>query len=198
MKNQELFDKYSRDKHWENHPTIHADMFAKFLKNNLNKQILSSEFVITDLGCGIGRDVVRFREHRISCMGFDIDHEALVYISNHYNIHGTNFNCCNIEKLPFQNSSKYAYFCINVMHYVNASKVMKEMYRTLKRGGYAFIHFNLLIIDENYSIDYHQKKSDVYELIKEFEIVSENIFLREDSKPVPHTHHIMQLILKKH
>jgi len=83
------------------------------------------------------------------------------------------------------------------MHYVNQEKVLEEIHRTLRPGGYAFIHFNLLIVDQNYSVDYHQKKSDVYELVKKFEIVDESIFLREDKVPMPHIHHIMQVILKK-
>ena len=83
------------------------------------------------------------------------------------------------------------------MAYVDAAKVLSEVYRTLKPGGFAFIHFNLLIVDQNYEIDYHQKKSDVYELLKDFEIVEEKIFLREDKVPMPHLHHIMQVIIKK-
>lgn len=197
MNNQNLFDKYRDGNHWKNHPTVYAVEFVKFLRKRFDKDILSLEFLVTDLGCGTGRDVFLFASAGISVRGYDIDSSALVYISNHYNVVRTNFGNCNIENLPLQNNSEWAYYCINVMHYVNQQKVLSEIYRTLHPGGYAFIHFNLLILDQNYSIDYHQKKSDVYELLKNFEIVEEKIFLRQDSFPIPHAHHIMQVILKK-
>ena len=71
------------------------------------------------------------------------------------------------------------------------------MYRTLKRGGFAFIHFNLLIADQNCNIDYHKTKTDVHKLVKKFKIMEEKTFIREDVLPMPHIHHILQLILKK-
>lgn len=199
MKNQKLFDKYNNGKHWENHSTIYVDEFVFFLSDytELFQFIKFGEgYSIIDLGCGNGRDVFRFLDYfYIPAIGLDKDANTIKKA-----IKDTDrdvFYVQDIEKLSSSDSSEYAYFCINVMHYVDQKKVLGEIYRTLKPGGYAFIHFNLLIIDENYFIDYHQKKLDVYELVKQFEIVEEKIFLREDSLPVPHTHHIMQVILKK-
>jgi ubiquinone/menaquinone biosynthesis C-methylase UbiE len=198
MQNQRLFDKYRDGNHWEKHPTLYAEVFVRFLKKHFTKQILSSEFLITDLGCGNGRDIMYFAKTGISCMGIDIHANVKELIDpgdplgQHHFLLGQ-----TIESLPIRSNSHYAYFCINVMHYVNQQKVLSEIYRTLYPGGYAFIHFNLLIVDENCSIDYHQKKSDVYKLLKKFEIVEETVFIREDKLPLPHTHHIMQVILKK-
>jgi SAM-dependent methyltransferase len=197
MKNKKLFDKYRDGNHWERCPRNYAGIFIRFLAKNLNKEALASEFVVVDLGCGIGKDVEYFASAGISAMGLDNDSSVMVYISNHLNIPRTTFFNHDIEILPFQDNTQLAYFCINVMHYVDQQKVLSEIYRTLRPGGYAFIHFNLLIIDQEYSIDYHQKKSDVYELVKEFEIVEEKIFLREDALPIPHMHHIMQVIIRK-
>ena len=200
MENQRLFLKYSKGKHWENHPTIYVEEFAEFL----NQECLitckdSSPGLVIELGCGTGRDVACLMGHFcIPAMGLDIDpyaiqkaKESTGYINDFY--------VQNIENLPFLNDSQYAYFCINVMHYVDQEKVLGEIYRTLKPGGYAFIHFNLLIvdIDQKLSIDYYQKNSAVYSLVRKFEIVQEKIFMREDSLPVVHTHHVMQVIIKK-
>jgi SAM-dependent methyltransferase len=191
MNNQNLFDKYRDGNHWENHRTIYAEYFANFLKEK-HKENISSK-VIVDLGCGNGRDVNVFYNISPLVVGIDI-----LDAEKRYNRLG--FRVENIERLTFPFETIDAYFCINVMHYVDAPKVLREIYRTLHPGGYAFIHFNLLIIDQDYLIDYHQKKSDVYKLVKHFEIfeiVEEKIFLRDDALPTPHTHHIMQVILKK-
>lgn len=193
MENQKLFDKYSDGNHWENHPTIYAEYFADFLKER-HKENISSK-VLVDLGCGNGRDVNVFYNISPLVMGIDSSLKEILDVEKRYNRLG--FRVEDIERLTFPFETIDAYFCINVMHYVNQKKVLREIYRTLHPGGYSFIHFNLLIIDENYSIDYHQKKSDVYELVKEFEIVEEKIFLREDPVPLPHIHHVMQVILKK-
>ena len=198
MKNQNLFDKYRDGNHWENHPTMYAKEFANFLRFNDKKFVFMdfwAPYQIVDLGCGSGRDVHYFRsEEYIKAIGLDKNTDCVkkteLPVQDVLSVQ-------DIENLSFEDNSQYAYFCINVLHYVDAPKVLGEIYRTLKQGGYAFIHFNLLIFDQNYSIDYHQKKSDVYELLKDFEIVEEKIFLREDKLPTPHTHHIMQVIIKK-
>lgn len=196
MNNQRLFDKYHDGNHWESHPTSYAGDFIRFVMNHpLPVELSAVQFV--DLGCGNGRDVNFFNECFLSAIGFDYNEECIRKAKTDYPKIKSDFYLQNIECLPFEDFSQFAYFCINVMHYVDQKKVLGEIYRTLGPGGYAFIHFNLLIVDQDYSIDYHQKKSDVYELIKDFEIVEEKIFLREDALPTPHTHHIMQVILKK-
>lgn len=193
MGNQNLFDKYSDGNHWENHPTIYADEFVNFFRS---KSLKFTGFW-TDLGCGDGHNTNRFNELKIPTIGVDNNPKMIWIAKKKYPEWAIDFHLYNIEELPFEDNLRNAYFCINVMHYVDQKKVLGEIYRTLKPGGYAFIHFNLLIIDENYSIDYHQKKSDIYELVKKFEVVEEKIFLREDSLPITHTHHIMQVILRK-
>ncbi len=205
MKNQKLFDKYRDGNHWENHPTSYAQEFVKFLSDASAKPkirregVLSSlAFCLTDLGCGNGRDVNHFAEMEIPAIGLDNDPKMLQLAKETYPERAPAFYLFDIEQLPFTDNSEYAYFCINVMHYVDQKKVLGETYRTLKPGGHAFIHFNLLIFDDyDCVIDYHQNKSDVYELVKDFEIVEEKVFLRKDNLPTPHTHHIMQVILKK-
>jgi ubiquinone/menaquinone biosynthesis C-methylase UbiE len=198
MNNQKLFDKYRDGNHWENQPTDTAYDFVYFLERTspICREIKSGNFVITDLGCGNGRDVNLFNKY-IPAIGLDNDTQIIQLAKEIYPERAPAFYPCDIEQLPFHDNSQYAYFCINVMHYVDQKKVLGEIYRTLRPEGYAFIHFNLLIIDQDYSIDYHQKKSEVYGLIKDFEIVEEKTFLREDALPTPHTHHIMQVILKK-
>lgn len=201
MENQKLFDKYSDGNHWEKHPTDYIKEFVFFLSSYtevLRFITFDSEYSIIDLGCGNGRDVYRLLDYYYRpAIGLDNNHETIKKAIE--NTDKDVFYVQNIENLPFENESQLVFFCINVMHYVNQEKVLGEIYRTLKSGGYAFIHFNLLItdIDQHISFDYCQNISDVYGLVKDFEIVEEKIFLREDSLPIPHIHHVMQVILKK-
>ena len=51
MQEQQLYDKYSEGKHWENHPIIYAERFSDFLKQK------NFQGLIIDFGCGTGRDV---------------------------------------------------------------------------------------------------------------------------------------------
>jgi len=197
MNNQTLFDKYVDGSHWEKHPTIYADECIAFLKKEIAANHISADTLIVDLGCGNGRDVNHFKQSGIHTEGIDNDTKIIELTKKSYPEHALSFSLYDIHALPYRDEAEVAYYCINVMAYVDAAKVLSEMYRTLKPGGFAFIHFNLLIVDQNYEIDYHQKKSDVYELLKDFEIVEEKIFLREDKVPMPHLHHIMQVIIKK-
>ncbi|MCX6822588.1 MAG: class I SAM-dependent methyltransferase [candidate division SR1 bacterium] len=204
MNNQTLFNKYFDGSHWENHPTIYAEEFLTFLKKQefirpsikFTPDFFTHNLLIVDLGCGNGRDVNYFNESGIHAIGYDSNEEILEVTRLSSKWPGA-FYPCDIHQLPSQDEMEWAYYCINVMAYVDAPKVLSEIHRTLKSGGFAFIHFNLLIVDQNYEIDYHQKKSDVYELLKDFEIVEEKIFLREDKVPMPHLHHIIQVIIKK-
>lgn len=194
MKNKKLFDKYRDGNHWEKHPTIYAERFLLFLKNEVDPE--SYPEIIVDLGCGNGRDVDYFIAHGMNARGFDNDVKVIAGARKKFPKHATSFCLQNIHYLK-TSKIRQAYYCVNVMHYVNPKKVLMQIHETLKPGGYAFIHFNLKIIDNNGLLDYYQKKSDVYKLLGALRIVAENHFSREDSTPVPHTHHIMQVILQK-
>lgn len=194
MKNKQLFTKYKEGRHWEKHSISYVDRFYKFLQKKIPN--FHYKHSIIDLGCGNGSDIFRLRNYwGVTAIGFDNDYETIRRAEEQ-----TGFDCFyhrNIEQLLSEDNTSSAYFCINVMHYVDQKKVLREIYRTLRPLGYVFIHFNLLIFDENFAIDYHQKKSDVYELIKDFTIAQEKVFVRKDKEPYPHTHHILEVILQK-
>ena len=195
MENKELFNKYDEGHHWENHPTIYAEEFLEFLKKNMHPCVLANDVMIVDLGCGTGRDVNHFHQAGVSAMGVDSNEEAISVAQRNYP--ESRFCYCDIHQLPYMDKRPLAYFCINVMHYVDAPKVMEEIYKTLIPGEYAFLHFNLLIVDQEQIQDYHQEIAEVYTLVKKFQIVDKKIFSREDSKPMPHIHNILQIIIKK-
>ena len=76
-------------------------------------------------------------------------------------------------------------------------KAIKEIYRTLRKKSYFFVHFNMLIVDERGNKDYEHKEEDILDLISNFRIVEKKIIKRVDNIPIKHTHKVMELILQK-
>ena len=142
MENKKLLEKYCHGNHWEIRPVIYAEEFMSFLRRNK----LNDTQVIVDLGCGNGRDVDYFTEIGLTAIGIDNDSEIIQSAKKKYRRNKTDFFICDIERSLYPDNTISLYFCINVMHYVNQEMVLKEIHRTLKPGGYAFIHFNLCLL----------------------------------------------------
>jgi len=189
MKEKVLYEKYNSGKHWENHPTIYAERFLDFLKERRFSGLL------IDLGCGSGRDVNFFSKNGLDVKGIDLDEKEISLAKK--NFPEICFEIQDVEKLSFVDKSIDYIFMINVIHYLDKEKAIKEVYRTLKDGGYFFIHFNLEIKDNNDKIDYSQKEEEILSLVKDFKIIKKKIFKRVDTKPLKHTHKIMELVLQK-
>jgi len=189
MKQKQLYEKYKKGKHWKNHPKIYAKEFAEFLKDN------NFQGFLVDLGCGNGRDVNIFQKEGFNVLGIDISEEVIKKASETFP--NCKFEVQDIEKLNFNDNSVGAYLMINVIHYVNMEKALKEILRTLDDKGFLFIHFNLSITDDKGNIDYEQNEDEIMNLISNFEILDKKIFERIDEKPKKHIHKILQLILRK-
>ncbi len=189
MHARKLFIKYQKGRHWEKHPLIYAEKFAKFLKNK------SFSGIILDVGCGTGRDVNIFSKY-FNSMGIDYSEKEIKLAKK--NFPKCKFVVQNAEKLKFKEKTISAIHCINVIHYLDENKAFKEFYRVLKTEGYIFIHFNLEIKDNKTGkLDYFKKEKDILKLISNFKIVNRKIFKRVDSIPRKHTHIILELILQK-
>lgn len=189
MKNVVLFEKYRAGRHWERHPTAYAERFAEFLTSVSFNQLL------VDLGCGTGRDVKVFHERGFDVIGIDNSADEIKRAKKA--CPSCRFEIQDIEHLSFPDESVGAFFMINVIHYVDQRTAVREVFRTLRKGGLMFIHFNLQIVDEDGDVDYEQKRSDIDELISPFEIVEKRMVRRADSAPKKHTHTILELILRK-
>jgi len=59
------------------------------------------------------------------------------------------------------------------------------------------MHFNLSVVDKDGNVDYQQDEEEVKKLILPFDIVESQRIQRIDSKPIEHTHDILELILQK-
>lgn len=189
MQQQHLFDKYQEGRHWENHPTAYAVSYADFLRQHRFNTLL------VDIGSGNGRDVAVFRDAGLYAMGIDSSLQEIIHARN---LHPEcRFEEGDVEHLPFSSTSVGAYFMINVIHYVHKQKAMEELYRTLCPEGYLFIHFNVDIIAEDGSVDYHHDEGNIVDLVSRFSIVQKRKFKRVDTTPKIHTHTILEFILQK-
>jgi SAM-dependent methyltransferase len=189
MKNQTLFDKYLQGKHWAGHPTVYAEKFSDFLKGK------GFEGKLVDVGCGSGRDVDYFRLRGFNVFGIDYDEKEVATAKSDFP--ESNFMTANAEEMPFADTAIGAFFMINVMHYVDQTKVMEEISRTLAPGGYAFIHFNLRITDAEGVTDYVQDKESIEKLFEGFSVVQESTLHRVDQTPFLHEHEILEVILRR-
>ncbi len=82
----------------------------------------------------------------------------------------------DIHTLPFENESIDAYICIAVLEHVeDPQRAVNEMYRTLKKGGYAYIYVPFLYYYhpmKGYYNDYYRFTIDgVKHLTREFSSV---------------------------
>ena len=109
MEEKPLFDKYQEGRHWENHPTVYAETYIAFLKEE------DFDDLLVDVGCGDGRDVAVFQQNGINVLGVDYSPEEIDNAkSKHPNLR---FEVQNAEALDFDDNSVGAYFAINVIHY---------------------------------------------------------------------------------
>jgi len=189
MRAKALYNKYSSGKHWEQHPTAYAKNFSTFLSKNRFSELL------VDVGCGNGRDAAFFTRVGFDTLG--IDRVSTEIESDKKSFCDVKFEVGDIEKLKFVSNSVGAFFMINVVHYVNQKKAIKEIFRTLIPGGYFYVHFNLEIRDQTGKIDYQQGEKEIKQLVKKFVVVREKVFYRTDTTPITHEHKILELILQK-
>lgn len=189
MREQALFEKYKEGRHWEKHPAIHAERFVQFLKEQ------HFDDTLVDVGCGSGRDVGTFTDAGLNAIGIDILPGEIKLAQQRYPT--CHFEVQDIEHLKFKENSIGAFFAINVIHYVDKKTALKEILRTLKPGGFLFIHFNLSITDKDGKTDYSQDEKEIEQLVSHFTIVKKTNFERVDLQPIKHTHKILELVLIK-
>jgi len=190
MENQELYDKYLHTRHWDSRPAVTASVFAIFLlQHKFNEMVV-------DLGCGSGRDVEKMASFGLNVLGVDKCEQEVRAASLRYpNLH---FLAYNIEDRLFAANSVGAFHAVNVFHYVNQPRAIAEIRRTLRPGGWLFIHFNLVITDlEQDHVDYQQSEEEILALVQGFQVEQQVTFTREDQQPFLHRHSILQLILRK-
>ena len=89
---------------------------------------------ILEVGCGTGNYLKKIYNKSSLVTGLDISRNMLLRTKS--KLPGINLIRSNAECLPFPNKSFDAIYSIQVLHHINdKSKLMSEVYRTLKKGG---------------------------------------------------------------
>ena len=189
MREHELYNKYLDKRHWDNHENSELDYLITYLENNDFKGKL------IELGCGNGHFVNYLSDYGYNTIGTDKSKSEIELAQNTFPTQ--NFEIQNVENLYYKDNSIEGFYMINVIHYVDQRKALKEIFRTLIPNGFLFIHFNLSIVDSNNIVDYKQDRDEILSLIKDFKIVHKREFERIDFEPQKHTHKILELVLIK-
>jgi len=150
--------------------------WSSFFRVNLTK-ILTDKSSVIDIGGGlrISKDSgSRFDENNAWMLPLikKIDYKILDPIDTYKpDIVG------DIHDLPFLDNSLEAIICLAVLEHVeNPIKASKEMYRTLKKGGYCFVYVPFLYYyhaDKGYYGDYWRfTKDSINFIFKDFSIIN--------------------------
>ncbi len=119
--------------------------------DNYNEIIKLNNLPIVDLGCGIGNNVLYLKMLNKEVIACDYSNEALKIIKKHFpNIQTKKFNM--LDGLPFINSFTNIIIADLSLHYFHENstrKIIKEINRVLKKGGYLIFRVNS-INDINY------------------------------------------------
>ena len=184
-----LLGRYGKTKHWEDYPPEYAKKFASFLKNK------SFSGLLVDAGCGNGKDTSLFNSEGFDALGIDISEEEIKTAKATFP--NCKFEVQDIENMTFKDEEVSAFFCVNTIYYTNQAKVFNEFLRTLKKGGYLFVHFSIEVQDEQGNVDFIQKEEEIMPLLSKFKIAHKEIVERTDMVPEKHYHKIMEFILQK-
>ncbi len=190
MRNKALYSKYLHGRHWDFHPLEHAQHFARFLRER------NFSGLLYDLGCGSGRDTNFFAEQGFDVRGVDCSSDEIAAARLRYS--QSRFYVQSMECMGAKNWSVGACYCVNVFHYVrDLRRAFGEIFRVLQPGGWCFFHFNLLITDQNGTVDLQESEENIRQLLVNFQCLDSRILERVDQIPFPHKHTILQLILQK-
>lgn len=153
---------------------------------------------VLDLGCGLGRHALAFRNDGFNVSACDLSEYAINYARNaakECKINDIQFDVCDMLTLPYRDNSFDAVFAYHVISHtdsVGIQKIADELKRILKPSGELYIDFiskeapqfinatnriddNTIImeeIEEEYGIPhYFAEITDIMRIMKDFEIV---------------------------
>lgn len=143
MKNDLEFYAQSADSWWQPDAKIYAlyylnqprfTFFDRYVQNWQGLRVL-------DVGCGGGFSC-EFMAHRgVNVSGIDQSSKCILKAQEHASMNGwhIDYRCCVAENLPYEDSSFDVVVCVDVLEHVcELQKVIQEIYRVLKPGGFFF------------------------------------------------------------
>ena len=141
------------------------NVMEKIITKKIKKHILDKGFKLKnylDIGCGSGKKTyyvgkyLKLNQNNIYCADikqwFSLESKRSKYIKN--------FGEIKNDKIPYQSNKFSMISAFMVLHHVkNLNKLLKEIHRILKPGGYLYIHehdamtdFDRMLIDIQHSI----------------------------------------------
>jgi ubiquinone/menaquinone biosynthesis C-methylase UbiE len=96
--------------------------------------VLDSDKVILDIGCGIGQSFVALNFADKICIGIDIDEDAIRYGIEHYG-NRIHFILSDAKRIPLPSNTFNLVFSRVSLPYTNIPKVIREIRRVLRNEG---------------------------------------------------------------
>ncbi len=147
-------------------------VFSHPIQFDILNEILKTDSKILDYGCGYGRVCNQFLEHSYeNITGIDISSEM---IKKGYSINPSmNLQHFDGEKIPFEDNTFDVCTLMAVLTCIPSNeiqeKIIKEIYRVLKPGGYLYLSDMYLQLDDR-NIDRYIKYENKYNIYGVFEL----------------------------
>jgi ubiquinone/menaquinone biosynthesis C-methylase UbiE len=110
-----------------------------------------------DLGCSSGIMTSLLGEECRMAIGLDIDQEAVRYAKAHHDSSRVHFLAADAMSLPFEENSIDIIVCNHVYEHVpEATRLMEEIYRILKKGGLCYFSAGnrYMIVEGHYGLPF--------------------------------------------
>ena len=133
MEQQEIWNQIAPE--WDEYKKIPAEHTIEFLKKTSGK--------VLDLGSGSGRHLVKIKGGKMYLLDFSKEMLKLAEKKSKSEKINAEFKQANIWEIPYENEFFDYAICISALHCVegekNREKVVRELYRVLKKDGTAEI-----------------------------------------------------------
>lgn len=126
--------------------------FLAFLERRHGKKLLNPLSSVADLGCGNGRNLIYLaKNYTVRGIGYDISKEAIIQANKKSEDLNIDFSVRSIAgELPIKDVSQSLVLDMMASHFlkeVEREKLLSEIYRILKPGG--FLLFKTFLLDED-------------------------------------------------
>ena len=137
------------------HANVPPDWYALSIRNNLLQRfwhttrfrevgkLVTPAGVVLDVGCADGTftKVLLDRVHAQKIIGIDVLKNSIMFAKRRFARNKKiSFRTADAHNLPFENEMFDAVFCLEAIeHVVDPLRVMREMHRVLKKGGYTIV-----------------------------------------------------------
>ncbi|MHC4271178.1 MAG: class I SAM-dependent methyltransferase [Planctomycetota bacterium] len=130
------------DEHWSNQNIreLHDSVSKMNLVNRVTQKYLAPHSgPILEAGCGLGQFVHSISDIGYDCIGIDTAQETIAKIKIAYP--DLNVNVMDVNNLEYSSDHFAGYWSLGVIEHFSEGyeQALKEMYRVIKPGGYAFI-----------------------------------------------------------